>query len=103
VRHGGQRIVTGVADLMRMRGDSQIQVRYSVAGQSRGRVTLCAICTVHEETRSMGFLVEPQNQGQRFAVVWPQNHWDDLSVVWPQNHYDDFLRFDLKTDGNGFS
>jgi hypothetical protein len=34
---------------------------------------------MHEETRSAGFLVEPQN------------HWDG------------FLRFDLKTGGNSFS
>jgi hypothetical protein len=39
------------------------QVGYSVAGRSRGRVTLCAVCTGHIETRSAGFLVEPQNQG----------------------------------------
>jgi hypothetical protein len=39
------------------------QVGYSVVGRSRGRVTLCAVCTWHVETRSMGFLVEPQNQG----------------------------------------
>jgi hypothetical protein len=39
------------------------QVRYSVAGRSRGRVTPCAVCTWHVETRSAGFLVEPQNQG----------------------------------------
>jgi hypothetical protein len=25
------------------------------------------------------------------------------SVVWPQNHWDDFLRFGLKTGGDGFS
>jgi hypothetical protein len=30
-------------------------------------VTLCVICTVHEETRSVDFLVEPQNQGRRFV------------------------------------
>jgi hypothetical protein len=30
-------------------------------------VTPCAICTVHVETRSVGFLVEPQNQGRRFV------------------------------------
>jgi hypothetical protein len=24
-------------------------------------------------------------------------------VVWPQNHWDDFLRFGLKTGGDGFS
>jgi hypothetical protein len=31
------------------------------------RVTSCAVCTVHVETRSAGFLVEPQNQGRRFV------------------------------------
>jgi hypothetical protein len=67
------------------------QVGYSVAGRSKGRVTLCAVCTIHVKTRSAGFLVEPQNQGY------------GLSVVWPQNHSDGFLRFDLKISGDGFS
>jgi hypothetical protein len=39
------------------------QVGYSVAGRSRGRMAPCAVCTWHVETRSAGFLVEPQNQG----------------------------------------
>jgi hypothetical protein len=43
------------------------QVRYSVAGRSRGRVTPCAVCTWHVETRSAGFLIEPQNQDRRFV------------------------------------
>jgi hypothetical protein len=44
------------------------QVGYSVAERSRGRVAQCAICTAHVETRSAGFLVEPQNlQGRRFV------------------------------------
>jgi hypothetical protein len=30
-------------------------------------VASCAVCTVHVETRSAGFLVEPQNQGQWFV------------------------------------
>jgi hypothetical protein len=38
------------------------QVGYSVVGRSRGQVTLCAVCTMHVETRSANFLVEPQNQ-----------------------------------------
>jgi hypothetical protein len=58
------RIVAGVGDLVRRTGDGQAQVGYSVAGQSRGRVTLCVVCTVHEETRSVSFLVEPQNKGR---------------------------------------
>jgi hypothetical protein len=32
------------------------QVGYSVAGRSRGRVTPCAVCTWHVETRSTGSL-----------------------------------------------
>jgi hypothetical protein len=43
------------------------QVGYSVIEQSRCQVALCAICTVHEETRSMSFLIELQNQGRRFV------------------------------------
>jgi hypothetical protein len=43
------------------------QVGYSVAGRSRGRMTPCAVCTVHMEMRCTSFLVEPQNQGLRFV------------------------------------
>jgi hypothetical protein len=43
------------------------QVGYSVAGWTRGRVTPCAVCTVHVATRSVSFLVEPQYQGPRFV------------------------------------
>jgi hypothetical protein len=32
-----------------------------VVGQSRGQVALCVVYTVHVETRSVDFLVEPQN------------------------------------------
>jgi hypothetical protein len=43
------------------------QVGYSVAGRSRGRMTLCAVCIVHIETKSASFLVNHQNQGRRFV------------------------------------
>jgi hypothetical protein len=43
------------------------QIGYSVAGQLRGWVTPCVICTMHVEMRSAGFLVEPQNQGRWFV------------------------------------
>jgi hypothetical protein len=43
------------------------QVEYSVVGRSRGRVASCVVSTLHVETRSAGFLVEPQNQGRRFV------------------------------------
>jgi hypothetical protein len=39
------------------------QFEDSVAGQSRGRVAPCAVCTWHVESRRLGFLVKPQNQG----------------------------------------
>jgi hypothetical protein len=59
--------VEGVGDLVRRTGDGQAQVGYSVVGRLRGQVTLCVVCTMHEETRSAGFLVEPQNQNRRFV------------------------------------
>jgi hypothetical protein len=64
---------------------------------SRGRVTPCSVCIWHVETRSAGFLVEPQNQGRRFvsgltskplgrfSPVWLQNWWLRFLPVRPQN------------------
>jgi hypothetical protein len=54
--------VVGVGDLVRMTRDGQTQVGYLMARRSGGRVTPCAICTVHVETRSVSFLVETPNQ-----------------------------------------
>jgi hypothetical protein len=51
------RIEAGVRDLVHRTRDGQAQVGYLVAGRLRSRVTLCAVCTVHKETRSVGFLV----------------------------------------------
>jgi hypothetical protein len=65
------------------------QVGYSVIGRSRGRLTSCAVCTVHMETRSACFLVEPQN------------HWDSFLRFGIKTGDDDFSQFDLKT-GGGF-
>jgi hypothetical protein len=62
-------------------------------------MALCAVGTVHVETRSASFLVEPENQGRwfvsglaskplgRFSPVWPQNRWRRFSLVWPQNRW----------------
>jgi hypothetical protein len=60
------------------------QVGYSVAGRSIGRVTLCAVCTVHVETRSTGFLIEPQNQGRRFVSGLASKPLGRFLAVWPQ-------------------
>jgi hypothetical protein len=51
------RIEAGVEDLVQRIGNDQAQIGDSVAGRSRGRMTLCAVCTMHNETRSTGFLV----------------------------------------------
>jgi hypothetical protein len=66
------------------------QVGYSVAGRMRSWVALRAVCTMHVETRSVNFLVEPQNQVRRFV--------NDLA----SKSLGQFLRFDLKTGGDGF-
>jgi hypothetical protein len=57
------RIMARVEDLMQRTEDGQPQVGYSVAERSRGRLTLCTVCTVHMEMESVSFLVAPQNQG----------------------------------------
>jgi hypothetical protein len=77
------RIVAGVGDLVQRIRDDQAQVRYSVAGQSGGRVTPCVIYTVHIETRRAGFLVEPQNQCWQVFLFGPQNRqlrFGDFSI-----------------------
>jgi hypothetical protein len=90
------------------------QVGYSVAGWSRGRVAPCAVCTWHVETRSVDFLVEPQNQGRWFvsglaskplgwfSPVWPQNWWRRFLPVWPQNRWSGFLVEPQNHGGGGF-
>jgi hypothetical protein len=61
------------------------QVGYSVARRSGGQVALYVVCTVHVETRSASFLVEPQNQGRRFVSGLASKSLVRFSPVWPQN------------------
>jgi hypothetical protein len=77
------------------------QVGYSVAGRSRSRVTPCAVCTTHVEMRSTGFLVEPQNKGQRFINGFTSKPQGRFSVVWPQNRWLRFPDLGLKTGSSG--
>jgi hypothetical protein len=51
------RIEAGLGDLVQRTEDGQAQVGYLLVGRSRGWVTLCAVCTVHKETRSAGFWI----------------------------------------------
>jgi hypothetical protein len=60
------------------------QVRYSMARRSRNRVMPCAVC-VHVETRSGGFLVEPQNHGRQFVSGLASKPLRQFSLLWPQN------------------
>jgi hypothetical protein len=59
------------------------QVGYSVAGQSGGRMTSCAVCTVHVEMRSMSFFIESQNRGRRFVSGLASKSLSRFSLVWP--------------------
>jgi hypothetical protein len=62
-------------------------VGYSVAGRSGGQVMLCVTCTMHMETRSASFLVEPQNQGQQFVSSFASTPLGRFLLVWPQNRW----------------
>jgi hypothetical protein len=53
-------------------------------------VALCAVCTVHVETRSVCFLIEPQNQGRRFVSGLTSK---------PLGQF--LIGLGLKTDGDG--
>jgi hypothetical protein len=90
------RNMAGVGDLVQRTRDGQAHVGYSVAGWSIGQVTLYVVCTMHKETRSVGFLVEPQNQGRQVSRFGPRNQqlrFGDLVTKPPRL----FLRSGLKT------
>jgi hypothetical protein len=72
-------------------------VGYSVAGRSRDRVTPCAVCTWHVETRTVGFLVEPQNQcGVGFPGLDLKTGSSGL-VIWASKSPRRFRGLGLKT------
>jgi hypothetical protein len=59
-------------------------------------VTSCVVCTVHIETRSMSFLVEPQKRGQRFSGLGLKTDSSGL-VIWASKSPRRFLGLVLKT------
>jgi hypothetical protein len=74
-----------------------------LGGQTIGRpVTMCAVCTVHVETRSAGFLIESQNQGQWFVSGLTSKPLGRFVSGLASKPLDGFLRFGLKTSGGGF-
>jgi hypothetical protein len=60
------RTVAGVGDLVQRTGDGRTGQVLSGPAVERSGGAVC-VCTWHMETRSAGFLVEPQNQGRRFV------------------------------------
>jgi hypothetical protein len=65
--------------------------------------TPCAVCTVHVETRSVSFLIEPQNQSRRFVCGLASKPLGRFSPIWPKTGGYGFLCFGLKTCSYGFS
>jgi hypothetical protein len=59
------RIMAGVGDLVQRTRDGEARVGYSVAGRSRGRVTLCALCTSGYGFPSLGL-----KTGNYSLVIW---------------------------------
>jgi hypothetical protein len=63
------------------------QVGYSMVGRSRGQAALCVVYTMYVETRSVGFLVEPQNHSTWFISGLASKPLGQFSPVWPQNRW----------------
>jgi hypothetical protein len=63
-------------------------------------MTLCVVYTVHMETMSADFLIEPQNQGRWFGLKTGGDGflWFGLKIGG-----DGFLRFGIKTGDDDFS
>jgi hypothetical protein len=78
------------------------QVGYLVVRQSKGRVTLCAVYTVHMEMRNADFLVDLKTKVDGLLVIWRQNHWDDFLLFGLKTSGDSFPGFGLKTGDSGF-
>jgi hypothetical protein len=59
-------------------------------------VTSCAVCTVHMETRSACFMVEPQNHGRRFFGLGLKTSSSGL-VIYASKSSRRFLDLGIKT------
>jgi hypothetical protein len=90
------RTMAGVGDLVQRTG-AVAQVEYSVVGRSRGRVASCVVCTWHVETRSAGFLVEPQNKSDGGFPSLGLKTGSAGLVIWVSKSPRQFLSLDIKT------
>jgi hypothetical protein len=66
-------------------------------GRSGGRVTSCAVCTVHVEMRSASFLLETQNQDCRFVSGLALKPLRRVSWLNLKTKVDGFFGLDHKT------
>jgi hypothetical protein len=55
--------MAGIGNSVQRTGDGEVQVGYSVVERSGGRVTSCAVYTVHVETRSAGLKTKDEFLG----------------------------------------
>jgi hypothetical protein len=74
------RTVTGVGDLVQRIGDGRTGRVLGVRSVERSGGAVWYV-----ETRSAGFLVEPQNQGRRFVSGLALKSLGRFSLIWPQN------------------
>jgi hypothetical protein len=84
--HATTRTVAGVRDLVQRTGNGRTGRVLDGRAVERSGGAVCG-CTWHVETRSMGFLVEPQNQGRRFVSGLASKPLKRFSLVWPQNQW----------------
>jgi hypothetical protein len=83
------RIVAGVGDMVQRTGDGRTGRVHGGRAIERSGGAACDLHH-HVETRSMGFLVEPQNQGQWFVSDLASKPLGRVSRFGPQNRQ---LRF----------
>jgi hypothetical protein len=85
--HAATRIMEGIGDLVQRIRDGRTG---RVLGGRAIERTGGAVCSMHVEMRSTGFLVEPQNQGRWF-----------ISSLTPKPLGRFLIGLGLKTDGDG--
>jgi hypothetical protein len=78
------RIVGGVGDLVQRTEDGRIGWVLGGRGMERSDGAMCGLHR-QVETRRVGFLVEPQNQGQWFVSGLASKSLGRFLLVWPQN------------------
>jgi hypothetical protein len=72
-----------------------------VAEQSRGRVTLCAVCTVHKGDEEREFLGSASKSRSTVSPGLSSKPVATVLMVWPQNHLLGFPGLSLKTGSCG--